>query len=175
MRRSLCQQSVRNPDSFEGLGLRTGYFSGKPHMFTAKVSEHPKSSSTYTVEGQWNGPSKVSSSSGNLDAFKSGSAFLDAGKEKYPEIKTRDIGEQDELESRKVWKDVADGIRKGDFDRHVYLHAAQRPRVPRGLMPGVLDRAVRARPRSRSKTTSARGGNKRSRTRNRGRCATLPT
>ena len=44
-----------------------------------------------------------------------GQTFLEAAVDRTP-IAVKPIEEENEYESRRVWKDVADGIRKGDFE-----------------------------------------------------------
>lgn len=99
-----------------------GYFSGKSHTFAAKVSPHPVSSPSYTIEGQWNASSKIVSvsSSASSKRFKKGDEFVE-GERKFDEIGTEEVEAMGEWESRRVWKEVADGIRKGDFDSSVPL------------------------------------------------------
>lgn len=81
----------------------------------AKVYDKPKSSHVlYQVEGQWNGVSKYVK---EVPTYCStGQIFLDQTEEKHQVITVEELSKQGPLESRKVWKDVADGIRKGDFE-----------------------------------------------------------
>ncbi|KAA1133284.1 Oxysterol binding protein [Puccinia graminis f. sp. tritici] len=96
-----------------------GYFSGKAHSFTAKIYSQPKITSgvspVYEIEGQWHGFSKFVK---QVPKWWQGSGekFLDQTEEKLDEITVQDISNQGPLESRRVWKDVADGIRSGDFE-----------------------------------------------------------
>ncbi|KAL8277101.1 hypothetical protein RQP46_010529 [Phenoliferia psychrophenolica] len=92
-----------------------GYFSGKAHTFTASIGTGPSPKSPlYAIEGQWTGNSTYTKVSGSGLATVS-SLFLDAAVSRPP-INVVPIEEQNEFESRRVWKDVADGIRKGDFE-----------------------------------------------------------
>lgn len=108
-----------------------GYFSGKAHTFTAKVYDRPKTTKEvhlkYQIEGQWNGLSKIVVGPSDDDhehhgeegkKWKLGDVFLDqsASENHHHVITVNDIEAQDPLESRRVWKDVADGIRRGDFE-----------------------------------------------------------
>ncbi|EGG05486.1 uncharacterized protein MELLADRAFT_48789 [Melampsora larici-populina 98AG31] len=96
-----------------------GYFSGKPHTFIAKIYSSPESKkSIYHIEGQWNGISKFVKEIPCFFKSSGGSQeiFLDQTEEKHLVISVKDLDQQDVYESRKVWKDVADGIRKGDFE-----------------------------------------------------------
>lgn len=90
-----------------------GYFSGKSHTFSATIGPGPSSASPlYTIEGTWTATSNfVKPSKGG----KEGQLFLNAAMERTP-ITVKDLAEQNEFESRKVWKDTADGIRRGDFE-----------------------------------------------------------
>lgn len=82
-----------------------GYFSGKPHSFKASVTRGGSSVQTY--EGQWTGVSNVGSSKGAV--------FLDTSSPKE-EITVAPVAEQGEWESRKLWQQVASGIRNGNYD-----------------------------------------------------------
>lgn len=96
-----------------------GYFSGKIHSFTAKIYDQPKitlgMNPVYQIEGQWHGISKFVR--GVPSWWKEcGDKFLDQTEEKYEEILVADLSEQGHLESRRVWLDVSNGIRSGDFE-----------------------------------------------------------
>ncbi|KAH9821095.1 hypothetical protein DFH28DRAFT_1120438 [Melampsora americana] len=95
-----------------------GYFSGKSHTFVAKIHPKPKSTQIlYQIEGQWNGISKFTKQIPHfLKSNSNPEIFLDQTEEKHSVITVKELDQQDPLESRKVWKDVADGIRKGDFE-----------------------------------------------------------
>ncbi|KAG0145184.1 hypothetical protein CROQUDRAFT_79070 [Cronartium quercuum f. sp. fusiforme G11] len=94
-----------------------GYFSGKAHTFVAKIFDKPKTTSPvrYQIEGQWNGISKFVKDVPTCSPL--GEVFLDQTDEKYQVINVQELSKQGDLESRKVWKDVAEGIRSGDFER----------------------------------------------------------
>ncbi|MBW0498238.1 hypothetical protein O181_037953 [Austropuccinia psidii MF-1] len=97
-----------------------GYFSGKAHTFTAKIYDKPKFGTGYTpvyqIEGQWNGISKFSKDVPQWLKGLSSDVFLDQTEERHEVITVADLSTQGPLESRRVWKDVAEGIRKGDFE-----------------------------------------------------------
>lgn len=97
-----------------------GYFSGKSHSFKAQVfpplpgfnlngngngSNTPSTTAKYTIEGTWNGTSKT----------KDGRIFSDVTGPKT-EVQTGDEETMGEYETRKLWKEVAKGIRSGDFE-----------------------------------------------------------
>jgi len=82
-----------------------GYFSGKSHSFKAALSHNGKSLQTY--EGQWTGVSHIGGSKGPV--------FLDTSAPKE-EVVVKPIAEQSEWESRRLWENVAKGIRSGNFD-----------------------------------------------------------
>lgn len=90
-----------------------GYFSGKSHTYKADISHvsQPKSP-FYTIEGEWSGVSKFK---GKSPDGSSNATFWDANTPRR-EVEVADVDEQGAMESRKVWKKVADGIRSGDFD-----------------------------------------------------------
>ncbi|GAA5840278.1 hypothetical protein JCM11251_006684 [Rhodosporidiobolus azoricus] len=91
-----------------------GWLSGSSHSHTTTVSQGLGSSALYTLDGTWVGETKfVKPSKGG----KEGTVFLDAGEEGIrTRVTVKPIEEQGEYESRKAWKAVAEGIRKGDFD-----------------------------------------------------------
>lgn len=95
-----------------------GWVSGHAHSFTATVGS-PSVPKLHSIEGVWTGESKYAkgSSGGN-----EGKLFLNAGGERTP-IVVKPVEEQNEFESRKAWKKVADGIKKGEraSDRTVRL------------------------------------------------------
>lgn len=91
-----------------------GYFSGKSHSYKAMVSHVSQpSSALYNIEGEWAGVSKFK---GKAPDGSSGSVFWDAKGNERHELQVKPVEEQADMESRKVWKKVADGIRSGDYD-----------------------------------------------------------
>ena len=90
-----------------------GYFSGKAHSFKAIISPSSQAShAMYTIEGEWSGVSKFkgASPSGGKDAV-----FWDAGEDRE-EVSVKPVEEQKEMESRRVWKKTADGIRSQNYE-----------------------------------------------------------
>ncbi|KAI9622243.1 hypothetical protein H4Q26_015279 [Puccinia striiformis f. sp. tritici PST-130] len=90
-----------------------------------KYISNPKSprgvSPIYEIEGQWHGLSKFIKHTpkwwkSSSTTTSSNDEFLDQNHEKLDEISVLDLDQQGPLESRRVWKDVADGIRNGDFE-----------------------------------------------------------
>lgn len=90
-----------------------GYLSGAAHRYVANVSSHPAASPAHIIEGTWTDVAKFTKS--NLPSHHD-KVFTDATSDKR-EVQVRAIAEQGDMESRKVWKDVADGIRSGDFEK----------------------------------------------------------
>lgn len=114
-----------------------GWVSGKSHSFTATISpsgsgshHHSSSSSAlYTIDGTWTGESHfVKPSAGG----KEGQLFLNAAGPTNP-IDVKPVEQQGEFESRRVWKAVADGIRKGDFESAAQAKTALEVRSRSGL------------------------------------------
>lgn len=115
-----------------------GWVSGKSHSFTATISStgstsssshHHHSSSSgsvlYTIDGTWTGESHfIKPSNGG----KEGQLFLNAAGPTNP-IEVRPVEQQGEFESRRAWKAVADGIRKGDFESASQAKAALEVRI----------------------------------------------
>lgn len=92
------------------LPFSLGYFSGKSHTFAATIGPGPSSSSPlYSIEGTWTATSNFAKPT---KEGKEGQLFLNAAIDRIP-ITVKDLAEQGEFESRKVWKDTADGIRRG--------------------------------------------------------------
>ncbi|KAL9931491.1 hypothetical protein V8E36_009656 [Tilletia maclaganii] len=99
-----------------------GYFSGKAHSFKASISDIGDVAGTralYTIEGSWTGESYVKRGPGGGGSSSSIAAgpvlFWDANRPRS-ELLVKPIVEQGEMESRRVWQLVADGIRTGDGD-----------------------------------------------------------
>lgn len=93
-----------------------GYFSGKKNTFKAKIyrniveynnNEYP----LYTMSGQWSGVSKVANGTTGEELC----TFFDAPNHPVEHLVVKPIEEQHPLESRKAWKEVAEGIRQGDM------------------------------------------------------------
>jgi len=82
-----------------------GYFSGKSHTFKATVKPPTTSYKSEVIEGTWHTTSKTSN----------GVPFHDVSSPKE-EVTVKPIADQGEWESRKLWCDVAKGIREGDFE-----------------------------------------------------------
>jgi len=82
-----------------------GYFTGKSHSFKALVHPPGSSVAAHTIEGLWHEISKTST----------GETFTDVRGPKE-EVNVKGIEEQDEWETRNLWRGVANGIRSGDFE-----------------------------------------------------------
>ncbi len=97
-----------------------GYFSGRSHSFkacvypplpsTASAAESdklptPSTTAKYTGEGTWTAKSKL----------KDGQIFTNVTGPRT-EIIVKDISEQEPMETRRLWNEVAKGIRTGDFE-----------------------------------------------------------
>ena len=87
-----------------------GYFSGKAHSFKATIGAG--GNALYTVEGEWAGVSKYK---GKSVSGGSNELFWDASTQRE-EVSVEAVEQQGDMESRKVWKTVAHGIRSGDFE-----------------------------------------------------------
>ncbi|KAK0551336.1 Oxysterol-binding protein 4 [Tilletia horrida] len=89
-----------------------GYFSGKAHSFKATIHETADSLAQRPlsqVEGSWTGESFVKSGA------VASKPFWNAATPRS-ELVVKPIAEQGEMESRRVWQQVAEGIRNGDSD-----------------------------------------------------------
>lgn len=113
-----------------------GYFSGKAHTFIANITgsfhSHilarklltlrlgPASTPLYTIEGQWTKNSTftaIAPAAKNSTGKKVGDLFLECDKIPRQEIVVKPFEEQGENETRKLWRDVAEGIRSQDFNK----------------------------------------------------------
>jgi len=97
-----------------------GYFSGKSHTFTASVAASPQAvakDSLYVIEGQWTETSKYVKGTKGSKA-REGAPFLDVTRAApgWKSLEVKPISEQGPMESRRVWYEVAEGIKKGMFD-----------------------------------------------------------
>jgi hypothetical protein len=92
-----------------------GYFSGRAHSLKATFgpSDDPDEPSV-TVEGQWDTVTKVTVSNGSKYA-QNGETFTDVTTPKE-EVMVAELEAQNEWETRKLWENVAKGIRNGDFE-----------------------------------------------------------
>ncbi|KAG8998664.1 Oxysterol binding protein [Tulasnella sp. JGI-2019a] len=82
-----------------------GYFGGKSHSFKAILTPPGSTTPKRTVEGQWHETSKING----------GAQFTDVRGPKE-EVEVKDLEEQGEWETRKLWQHVSKGIRSGDFE-----------------------------------------------------------
>ncbi|KAI9663385.1 MAG: Oxysterol binding protein [Alyxoria varia] len=89
-----------------------GWLSGKKNTFAASLYPQGKEKETlYTVDGQWTGEFTIkdAKSKSKVDTWN--------GKtQKTSPFKVASIEEQDELESRRAWRKVADALAKGDMN-----------------------------------------------------------
>jgi len=91
-----------------------GWVSGKSHSFTAEVAPATGAPVSHTISGVWSGgeSSFVKPSKSGFE----GQVFLNADENNTTPIQVAPVEQQQEYESRRAWKAVADGIRRGDFD-----------------------------------------------------------
>ncbi|KAG8875299.1 Oxysterol binding protein [Tulasnella sp. 331] len=82
-----------------------GYFGGKSHSLKATLTPPGSTTVKHTVEGQWHETCKING----------GATFTDVRGPKE-EVEVKDLEEQDDWETRKLWQHVSKGIRGGDFE-----------------------------------------------------------
>jgi hypothetical protein len=82
-----------------------GYFSGKAHSYKATLAPASGASAKHSFEGQWHTASKDSK----------GVPFHDVTGAKE-DVVTRPVAAMEEWESRKLWAQVSQGIRSGDYE-----------------------------------------------------------
>ncbi|GMM34263.1 oxysterol-binding protein [Saccharomycopsis crataegensis] len=95
-----------------------GWVSGKKNSFKAKIFKDKKSmdkkgTPECTISGQWSGSSSIYYG----DKYKKTTPFYDAATSSPEHLKVKPISEQHSLESRKAWKDVAEAIKEGSFEK----------------------------------------------------------
>ncbi|KAI9725334.1 MAG: Oxysterol binding protein [Chrysothrix sp. TS-e1954] len=89
-----------------------GWLSGKKNSFTASLYQHGKEKDPlYTIDGQWTGSFTIKDGKGKqtLDTWEPKSNSKTS-------LMVAKLEDQDELESRRAWKKVADSINKGDMN-----------------------------------------------------------
>jgi oxysterol-binding protein-related protein 9/10/11 len=89
-----------------------GWLSGKKNTFSAVLYPEGKEKDVlYTVDGQWNEKFSIKDAKTKqvVDTY-------DPNVTKVTQLTVAPIEQQDELESRRAWKKVADAISKGDMD-----------------------------------------------------------
>ncbi|KAH3679564.1 hypothetical protein WICMUC_000897 [Wickerhamomyces mucosus] len=96
-----------------------GYFSGKKNSYKARIFKDKAASSNkenalFTISGQWSGKSQIYQ--GSSTSSKEFSEFYDANAIEPIHLTVKDISQQNNLESRKAWKKVADAIKLGNYD-----------------------------------------------------------
>lgn len=89
-----------------------GWLSGKKNSFTAVLyPEGKEKEPIYTVDGQWTGKFTIKDAKTKQEVDQ-----YDPSVTNVTPLTVAPIEEQDELESRRAWKKVADAILKGDMD-----------------------------------------------------------
>ena len=88
-----------------------GYFSGKAHSFNAAITSDKTKETLLQVAGNWAGVSVVKGGT----VLPVDSVFWDANAVPREEVNVKPLEQQGEYESRRVWRDVAAGIRSGDY------------------------------------------------------------
>lgn len=89
-----------------------GWISGKSNTFSAVLYPQGKEKEAiYTADGQWNGAFVIKNAKTKevVDTY-------DPEKTKVTPLTVAPIEEQDDYESRRAWKKVADAIIKGDME-----------------------------------------------------------
>lgn len=93
-----------------------GWVSGKKNTFTATLYPEGKEKEVlYTADGQWTDCFQIKDAKTKevVDTY-------DPNVTKTTPLTVADIKDQDEMESRRAWKKVADAILKGDMDTTSY-------------------------------------------------------
>lgn len=93
-----------------------GWVSGKKNLFKAKIYENRqkmhKKDPECTISGQWSGVSHV-----QFEKHKKQELFYDLSKAKPVEIEVKPVEQQEELESRRAWLEVAQAIKEGLYEK----------------------------------------------------------
>ncbi|GJN93759.1 hypothetical protein Rhopal_006816-T1 [Rhodotorula paludigena] len=91
-----------------------GWVSGTSHSHSTTVTSGAGGPTLYTLTGTWTGETKYAKPSRD---GKEGQVFFDASSDAMrTRVDVKPVEEQNEFESRRAWKAVADGIRSGDYD-----------------------------------------------------------
>ncbi|KAI9321718.1 hypothetical protein BX666DRAFT_1904919 [Dichotomocladium elegans] len=85
-----------------------GWISGEYHHFKANVT-HESLAGPTIIEGQWTAKSTITKHQG------SAAPFLDLTSLEKPAIRVADLDQQGALESRQVWRKVAEALKAGDY------------------------------------------------------------
>ena len=93
-----------------------GYFTGKKNSFKARIYKNPqdhkhshKEDALYLISGQWSGVSTIIKKDSQVPH-----QFYDSSKTPAEHLIVKPIEQQNPLESRRAWKDVAEAIRSGN-------------------------------------------------------------
>ena len=98
-----------------------GWMSGKKNSFKCKIfsskQDYDKDTKPlFVISGQWSGLSTIYTGEDEKKK-KNPQTFYDADREAKDVLSVKPIEEQNELESRRAWKDVAEAIKEGDFNK----------------------------------------------------------
>ncbi|XBW37443.1 hypothetical protein QEN19_003024 [Hanseniaspora menglaensis] len=98
-----------------------GWMSGKKNSFKCKVygskTEYDEDIKPIVViSGQWSGKSTIYAGDDEKKK-KNPQEFYDASRIAVEQLSVKPIEEQNEIESRRAWKDVAAAIKEGDFNK----------------------------------------------------------
>ena len=99
-----------------------GWMSGKKNSFKCKIFESKQDHDNegtkplFVISGQWSGLSTIYTGDDEKKK-KNPQTFYDADREAKDVLSVKPIEEQSELESRRAWKDVAEAIKEGDFNK----------------------------------------------------------
>ncbi|XP_069794749.1 oxysterol-binding protein-related protein 9 isoform X13 [Narcine bancroftii] len=86
------------------------FYGGKKHRVTAEIFSPNDKKSFSSIEGEWNGVMYAKWSTGES------SIFVDTKKMPIIKKKVRKLEDQDEFESRRLWKDVTHNLKIKDID-----------------------------------------------------------
>ncbi|XP_078264667.1 oxysterol-binding protein-related protein 9 isoform X2 [Rhinoraja longicauda] len=86
------------------------FYGGKKHRVTAEIFSPNDKKSFTSIEGEWNGVMYAKWSTGE------GSIFVDTKKLPIIKKKVRKLEDQDDFESRRLWKDVTHNLKIKDID-----------------------------------------------------------
>ncbi|KAI5709253.1 hypothetical protein M8J76_014012 [Diaphorina citri] len=86
------------------------FYGGKKHRITAEVFARNEKKPFLTVSGEWNGAMEAKWADGRTETF------IDVSKLPISKKIVRKIDEQEENESRSIWKEVTLGLKYNDID-----------------------------------------------------------
>ncbi|CEP17086.1 hypothetical protein [Parasitella parasitica] len=88
-----------------------GWIYGEVHHFKAIVHHSSRLKIPTIIEGQWSGKSTIKKDKQDAETF------LDVSEKTRPTVLIKPISEQTDLESQKIWQEVSQALKLGDYSK----------------------------------------------------------